>query len=187
MLLMLSKIRGLLKKIWYMLSCSGVQFLNIPSMRRGARVKCRAGKMYAGRHFSMNSNAYCAIMNGGILTIGDNVSINRNTIIVCHDRISIGSGCAIAPNVLIYDHDHKFGSKGIEDGFRTAPVSIGDNCWIGAGAIILRGTTIGEGSVIGAGSVVKGNIPPYSLVTGSRGLIITPLADEDKKDGSNES
>lgn len=173
---MLSKIRGLLKKIWYMLFCGGVQFLKVPSMRRGASVKCRAGKMYAGRHFSMNSNAYCAIMNGGILTIGDNVSINRNAIIVCHNRISIGNGCAIAPNVLIYDHDHKFGSNGIENGFRTAPVIIGDNCWIGAGVIILRGTTIGEGSVIGAGAVVHGEIPPHSLVKSNRELNVIPMA-----------
>ena len=110
----------------------------------------------------MKKNAYIAVMNGGKLTIGDSVSIARNSILVCHDNISIGSCCAIAPNVLIYDHDHKFGMEGIVAGFNTTPVVIERNCWIGAGAIILRGTHIGEGSVIGAGCLVKGNVPPHS-------------------------
>lgn len=173
---MINKIRGFFKQFWYGLIYRGcVRFANIPSIRHGAKVKCANGSMQAGRHFHMNSYAYCAIMHGGILTIGDNVSINRNTIIVCHNRISIGKGCAIAPNVLIYDHDHKFDGNGIENGFRASPVSIGENCWIGAGAIILRGTTIGDGSVIGAGTIVRGEIPPHSLVTSNRTLNIVPI------------
>ena len=48
--------------------------------------------------------------------------------------------------------------------FKTAPVVIGNNVWIGANAIILRGTTIGDNSVIAAGSVVKGNVPSNTLL-----------------------
>lgn len=180
---MVGKINGLLKMGWYKLLYGGrVHFANIPSLRHGARIKCKGGSMHAGRHFCMNNGAYCAAIDGGKLLIADNVSINCNTIVVCHDSVSIGKGCAIAPNVLIYDHDHKFGANGKEKGFRTAPISIGDNCWIGAGVIVLRGTTIGEGSVIGAGTVVSGQIPPFSLVTGTRNMVIQPLEERNSRE-----
>jgi len=155
-------------------------------MRQRASIKCSRGIMMAGRSFSMNTGAYCAIMNGGKLVIGDDVTINRNTMIVCHERISIGSGCSIAPNVLIYDHDHKFGLGGIKTGFNTSPVIIGNNCWIGGGCIILKGTHIGEGCVIGAGCVLCGDIPANSLVTANRDLNIRPLIDNKIEGGINE-
>ena len=123
----------------------------------------------------MKRNSYLAIVLGGTLTIGNGVSLNRNSTIVCQDRISIGDGCAIAPNVAIYDHDHVFDENGIADGFKTAPVVIERNCWIGSGVVILRGTHIGEGCVIGAGCVVKGDIPAHSLVTSERKLVIKEI------------
>ncbi len=46
-------------------------------------------------------------------------------------------------------------------------VIIEDDCWIGAGAIILNGITIGKGSVVGAGSVVTKDVPPYTIVAGN--------------------
>lgn len=131
--------------------------------------------MYCGKGLIMKPNAYCAIMDGGSLHIGSNVSIARNTIIVCHDNITIGDRCSIAPNVAIYDHDHRFGPDGIKPGYNTKPVVIEKNCWIGIGTIILRGTHIGEGCVIGAGCVVTGDIPSHSLVTSARGLTIVPI------------
>lgn len=178
---MISKIRGLLKQWLFTLLFRGrISFAGIPSMRRGASIKCKNGNMCTGRHFSMNTGAYCAIVNGGNLVVGDRVSINRNTVIVCHDSITIGSGCSIAPNVMIYDHDHKFDQNGIARGFNTAPVTIENNCWIGGGSIILRGSHIGEGCVIGAGCVVKGTIPPHSLVTASRELHVVPIEERSK-------
>ena len=58
------------------------------------------------------------------------------------------------------------------------PITIEDNCWIGANATILRGTHIGEGCVIGAGTVVKGEIPPHSIVTSNREMVIKPIKDK---------
>lgn len=71
----------------------------------------------------------------------------------------------LSPNVQIYDHDHDFRVKsGISEGmYKTAPVEIGNNVWIGANTIILRGTKIGDNCVIGAGSIVKGNVLSNSV------------------------
>ena len=146
--------------------------------RKVSEINILSGSLRIGKGFVMNPSSYIAVVSDGNLTIGDNVSINRNTLVVCHDSIAIGDCCCIGPNVLIYDHDHRFDSDGPQKGYRTAPVVIGRNCWIGGGVVILRGTTIGEGSVIGAGSVIKGDIPPHSLVTANREILISPLREQ---------
>lgn len=144
--------------------------------KKVAEIKILSGRLSIGKGFYMNRGSYIAVVDGGNATIGKNVNINRHSMIVCQDSITIGNDCSIGPNVLIYDHDHKFGAQGMKKGHNKSPVSIGNQCWIGGGAMILRGTTIGDGCIIGAGSIVKGTIPPYSLVTSSsRELTITPL------------
>lgn len=117
---------------------------------------------------------------GGKIVIGEKTTINRNNMIICREEVRVGKECAFGPNVLIYDHDHRFDSNGFAwDEFRTSSVIIEDGCWVGANAIILRGTHIGKGSVIGACSVVKGIIPPHSLVTANRDLQIQPIEKRD--------
>ena len=74
------------------------------------------------------------------------------------------------PNVLIYDHDHDISSaESIHDsGYKTSPVVIGDDVWIGANTVILRGTVIGRDCVVGAGSVLKGVYPAGSVIVQKR-------------------
>lgn len=111
----------------------------------GKRVQIRSGCKLNARH---NSE----------LTIGDRAFFNHGCMITSHEKIIVGNDVQFGPNVLIYDHDHDFrtveGLKGSE--FKTAEVVIGNNVWIGANTIILRGTIIGDNCVVGAGSVIKG-------------------------------
>lgn len=102
--------------------------------------------------------------HGGDIVIGERCYFNRNTIVTSRKRIEIGTHCLFGPNVCIYDHDHVFNDGVKVNEFTEKEVIIGDNCWIGAGAIILKGSIIGEGSIIGAGAVITGVIPPYSKV-----------------------
>lgn len=172
----MSRLKSILKVICYKLEYG-------KSLCWDAAIRCKkvsdikilSGNLRIGKGFGMNPGSYIAVVSNGNMSIGNKVTINRNAVIVCHDSIIIGEHCSIGPNVLIYDHDHCFDSQGLQEGYRTAPVVINKNCWIGGGAIILRGTTIGEGCVIGAGTIVKGEIPPHSLVTAGRDLNITPL------------
>lgn len=106
-------------------------------------------------------NAYA----GGILEIGEHVCINRGVYIAARKFVSIGSKCEIGPNVVIVDHDHDFNAiGGISAGiYKEQSTIIGENVWIGANAVILKGSQIGNNCVIAAGSVVSGKVPENTL------------------------
>lgn len=115
------------------------------------------------------------IAASGKLTIGNGVFFNRNNNIICREKIDIQDNCFFGPNVCIYDHDHSFGQNGKTDGFRSSEVTIGENTWVGANCVILRGTHIGKNCIIGAGCVVKGSYPDGSLIKSSDILTVTEL------------
>ena len=149
----------------------------VHSIRPGTEILIlQGGKIHLGRSVMTQKRVTLSAI-GGMLTVGENVSFNRGDIIVCQREITVGDGCAFGPNVVIYDHDHCYNTEGFSgNDYKTAPVIIGNHCWIGANVTILRGTSIGEGCIIGAGTIIKGNIPPHSLVTGNRELQIRPIA-----------
>ena len=112
----------------------------------------------------------------GSLEIGNGTYFNRNCTVVCKQKIFIGEHCAIGPNVCIYDHDHAFDENGQICGeFRCADITIGNNVWIGSNAVILRGTNIGDNCVIGASAIISGTIPQNSLVKTKGSLVLQSL------------
>lgn len=124
------------------------------------------GKLEIKKGLKMRDGAKIRVRKGGKCKIGKNVGISSNNIIACHDSITIGNNVQFGPNVLIYDHDHDFRAEGGIGAmkYKTSPVEIGNNVWIGANCVILRGTKIGDNCVIAAGSVLKGEFPEKSVV-----------------------
>ncbi len=104
-------------------------------------------------------------LSGGYVVVGDKVFFNRGVSINCRDSIVIGKGSFFGENVLVYDHDHKLtpGGPALPNEFISCPIIIGDNVWIGAGSIILKGVNIGDGAVIAAGSIVTKDVPNNSI------------------------
>jgi acetyltransferase-like isoleucine patch superfamily enzyme len=152
-----------------------MNFGSLPRISAGTEISVDNGaQLFIGKKFNMRGSARIRVRSKGCLTIGDNVSINVNNMIACHEKIVIGDGVQFSPNVQIYDHDHDFRAEGgISAGkYKTAPVVIGNNCWIGANSVILRGVTIGDNVVIGAGSVVLGNIESDSVYVQKRISIV---------------
>ena len=123
-----------------------------------------------GSFFKMRDGAKIRVRKGASCIIGNNSSVNSNNMIACHERVEIGDNVQFSPNVQIYDHDHDFRAEGgVKAGkFKTAPVKIGNNVWIAANTVILRGTEIGDNSVVGAGCVVKGKYEAGSLIIQKR-------------------
>lgn len=115
-------------------------------------------------HFLMSSGpCYIKCTESASCEIGDRVFLNHNCSITCVEKITIGNRCNIANNVVIVDHDHKLGEYGVVDRLESMPVHIGENVWIGANSVILKGVSIGSGAVIAAGAVVNCDIPAYEI------------------------
>lgn len=132
-----------------------------------------SGKIAIGYKCGIESGSLIR-SSGGSVKIGNNVYINRNCNIVSRERITLGDGTSLGPNVSIYDHDHSFGKYKKGD-YKTAPITIGKNVWIGAGVIILKGVTIGDGSVIGAGAIISRDIPANTIVTLKNEIILREI------------
>ena len=115
---------------------------------------------------------------GNNIYFGNNCEVNMNCTFLDDNIIRIGDNALIAPNVQIYTAFHptnasdRFGAPREDGSFafcktQTAPVIIGDNVWIGGGAILLPGVTIGDNVVIGAGSVVTKDIQDNTVAYGN--------------------
>lgn len=113
--------------------------------------------------------------------IGDCFYANFNFVIVDDIDVYIGNHVMIAPNVTITATGHPVNPDLRRPGAQYSfPVTIGDDVWIGSGAIILPGVTIGKNSVIGAGSVVTKDIPANVVAVGNPCRVLRAISDRDK-------
>jgi len=119
-----------------------------------------------GKNVSIDNNVIIFPNEG--LSIGDNSVINGYTFIFCGDNVSIGKNCMISANCILtaVSHHNDSLTRISEEGFQKA-IIMGDNVWIGAGAIILPGINIGNNSIVGAGSVVTKSIPENEIWAGN--------------------
>lgn len=114
---------------------------------------------------------------GKFIRLGNNCEINMNCVFLDCNYITIGDNALIAPGVHIYTVFHPISAKdrmnkSVNQDFpfavsKTAPVTIGNNDWIGGGSIILPGVIIGNNVTIGAGSVVTKSLPSNVLAYGN--------------------
>jgi acetyltransferase-like isoleucine patch superfamily enzyme len=108
-----------------------------------------------------------------LFVVGDGTSIGHNTSFVVGRRITIGKGCLIANEVIVFDAPgHPVNAPLRQAGVpappaSVKPVTIADNVWIGQRGIICPGVTVGEGAVVSAGSVVMTDVPPHVIVAGN--------------------
>lgn len=126
------------------------------TIRVGARCQLGASQFIAARHIGIGDDT---IMAWNITVIdSDNHSLywseRRNDVERCRRDYVATQGEDLA-------RTHDWSTVGI------APVQIGNKCWIGLGATILKGVTIGEGAVVGAGSVVTRDLKPWHTAAGN--------------------
>ena len=102
---------------------------------------------------------YGAVLRGdtGKITIGENSNIQDNCVL--HEALTVGKGCSVGHGAILHG------------------CTVGDNCVIGMGAIVLNGAVLGEHCLVGAGAVVTGkmNAPAGSLILGNPATVVKPL------------
>ena len=116
---------------------------------------------------------------GSHISIGARCFANFGLVALDVAPITIGDDVQIASNVQLLTPTHP-----VEPGPRRAkweaakPIAIGDNVWLGGGAIVLAGVTIGENTVVGAGAVVPRDLPPNVVAVGNPARIVRQLDPE---------
>lgn len=135
----------------------------------------------------MGENCYIeppfhANWGGRHVHFGHDVYANFNLTLVDDSHIYVGDHVMFGPNVTVSSASHP-----IHPGLRekvaqyNLPIFIGNNVWIGAGAILLPGVRIGENSVIGAGSVVTKNIPANVVAVGCPCKVLREIDENDMR------
>lgn len=118
---------------------------------------------------------------GRFVKMGKNVYANFGLTLVDDGEITIGDGCMFAPNVILATAGHPINPELRAQVYQfTKPVRIGNNVWIGAGAVVLPGVTIGDNTVIGAGSVVTKDIPANVVAVGNPCKVLREIGEHDK-------
>lgn len=111
---------------------------------------------------------------GPSIRLGNHVFVGAGTEFNIKHGISIGDDALIASGCRFVDHDH---GMQLDQPMRMqqcaeAPISIGNDVWIGANVVVLRGVEIGDGAVVGAGAVVRESIPPRAIAAGVPARVI---------------
>ncbi|HAZ03470.1 MAG: hypothetical protein A2W90_16575 [Bacteroidetes bacterium GWF2_42_66] len=181
--------RGLLKRVFFRKS-AGILFL-------GKKVKFKAlSRISLGKSVIIGDYVEINALSKNGVTIGNNVSILKNTIIECtgvirnigeglvignnvgiaqncfiqiRGQVTIGDNVIFGPGVSIFSENHVFDNPELPvsvQGETRKGVTIEEGVWIGTKAIILDGVTIGKNSVIAAGAVVNKDVPPYAVIGG---------------------
>ncbi|MEI6638445.1 MAG: acyltransferase [Chlorobium sp.] len=156
----------LVRRFWYKFQFQQSEHLHIGT---GCKFVASDSMIFYGRTLISDGCYFNA--DGGSIIVGDWTAFNHGVHInaSCGGKIVIGSHCPIVPGVLMRTANHKFSRTDVniqDQGHEPADIIIGDDCWIGANAVILGGVTIGNGAVIGAGAVVTKDVPAFGIALG---------------------
>jgi carbonic anhydrase/acetyltransferase-like protein (isoleucine patch superfamily) len=164
-------------------------------------ISCSDGGISLGSNFALAVDSEIGAANGGVIVVGERVSIGTRCIIsttgeelkigkgtsffsdcVVSGAVSIGEGCLFARNVTIITSTHQIYGDGTirenDAAFRASgqrnvqPVDIGDDCWLGMNTVVLMGVKLGKGTVVGANAVVTKSFPDYAIIGGVPAKVI---------------
>ena len=123
---------------------------------------------------------------GYLLHVGDNFYANHGCTILDCNHISIGDNCLLAPHVCISAATHPLDPHLRANGDElTAPITMGNNVWIGANATICPGVTLGNNVVVGAGAVVTKSFPDNVVIGGVPAKVIKTIDANEQPNSAN--
>jgi len=123
-------------------------------------------RIFARCGWGLNCRTRVYFGDGNKLFVGNRSSIGKFSRIDLSNQVHIGDHTDISPWCLIYTRDP------VDTQQASAPVTIGNDVWIGARCVIFKGVSIGDGAIIGAGAVVREDIPPFAVAGGNPATVI---------------
>jgi acetyltransferase-like isoleucine patch superfamily enzyme len=139
------------------------------------------GRIRLASGVTIEGNTQLLNYGGKDISVGPGTSINKSCILYGHGGLRIGGNCLIGPHCVLVPCSHNFDdpARNInQQGETCRGIAIGNNCWLGAGVIVLDGVTIGDNCVIGANSTVTRSIPPNSVAAGTPARVIKQRGEE---------
>ncbi len=147
----------------------------------------REGRLELGAQTLLEPNVWITAPGNARVRIGTGTFLNMGVMIAAQELVEIGDHCMLANGCFVSDSSHRYDdpAKPITwQGFESkGPTRIGDNCWLGAHAVVTSGVTIGERCVVGAGSVVTKDLEPHSIVAGAPAKPIRKIEYADARQG----
>lgn len=175
-------------------SCQGVRFFGLPVISRvpGSTIEIgEACVICSDSRYTALGVSHPVVLRtiapGALIRIGANTGISGASICAAA-CVTIGADCLIGADTIIADTDfHPIepdNRRGNSDAarVRSKPIHIGDNVFLGARVLVLKGVTIGNDSVVGAGSIVRDDIPPASIAFGNPAIVVGSVRNSIKKD-----
>jgi maltose O-acetyltransferase len=118
---------------------------------------------------------------GARVTIGDGTFINYDCLMLDVAAITIGIACQIASRVQFLTATHPIDPRPRRSGWESAePIAVGDNVWLGGGAILCPGVSIGDDTVVGAGAVVTRDLPAGVVAVGTPARVVREIDERDR-------
>ena len=133
-------------------------------------------RIFIGKRVRIFPGSRVEVLNSeSSITFEDNISIGQNLHITSGGTLRIGKNTTIAENVYISNIDHHYQDINIhilEQDLLIKETQVGENCFIGFGAVIQAGTILGKQCIVGSNAVVRGHFPDYSVIVGVQAEIV---------------
>jgi acetyltransferase-like isoleucine patch superfamily enzyme len=170
--------RGLILDVWA--ATDNVFTLgDAATFRAGTRVQLHGGTVSVGARTTIRDYCFLDASRGGAILIGSDVEIGQQVAVHAVDRVQLGDRSAAGERVSIFDSDHRHDGSDVkapDQALAVTPVVIGENTFLGANALVLRGVTMGPNSLLAAGSLVRaGEYPGGFLYAGTPLRAVRPL------------
>ncbi len=138
-------------------------------------------------HFSIGNHStiedFATVNNGvGAVIIGDRTRIGLGCVLI--GPVTVGNDVMFAQNIVVSGLNHGYQEINMPPSLQpveTKPITIKDEVWIGANAVLTAGITVGKHAVIAAGSIVTKDVPDYSIAAGNPARILKKYNPESKE------
>lgn len=109
----------------------------------------RGGVMEFGSGVYIDDRCRLQVCSDDHMSIGEGCYLNTNCRVVAAEELNIGAQTMLGPNACVFDHDHVFDAEGVHGDLISAPVVIGERCWLGANVLITKGVSLADKICVG--------------------------------------